>query len=594
MKHHILYKTISTFCIVALMGCNSTIDDALTTNSGNVATTRSTLNTDYYYWYKGEKIGLSPLNNIYYISSNDSISLESIKFRTRDVTVNSSLRKGKTEEKCVRFWKIIKLNSMSAVTDYSLLKSTITNNDVYVAPVFGNSEKSCIATSEFFYVKLKSKNDISILTNTARNNSVEIVKAIDYMPNWYMLKAPASSNGLLMSNLFYETGLFDTVDPAFIFNFESCYTPSDPNYSSQWGLNKMKLNNAWDITKGKSDVIVAVIDQGIDQSHNEFANNYSSLSYDLINGSCPSVVRGNHGTHVGGIIGANHNNIQVAGVAPQTTLLSISHDLTISPTISSQLASGFGYAISHGAAVINNSWGDHGGNYPTLHSTILEDAISSAMKNGRNGKGTVVVFASGNMNTSTADYPGNFSPDILVVGSIDNANKKSNFSSYGTCVDVVAPGSSILSTLPGNKVGYMSGTSMAAPHVAGLAGLILSLNPDLTRKDVVDIIERTCQKVGFYSYSTTANRPNGTWNNEMGYGLCNAFDAVSQAKSSLVEFNDRIISSDYSVSGWTIHSKNITVTNGAKLKMNIGSSISINKPYIINKGAELEIVPSQN
>lgn len=82
--------------------------------------------------------------------------------------------------------------------------------------------------------------------------------------------------------------------------------------------------------------------------------------------------------------------------------------------------------------------------------------------------------------------------------------------------------------------------------------------------------------------------------NEMGYGLCNAFDAVSQAKSSLVEFNDRIISSDYSVSGWTIHSKNITVTNGAKLKMNIGSSISINKPYIINKGAELEIVPSQN
>ena len=305
-------------------------------------------------------------------------------------------------------------------------------------------------------------------------------------------------------------------------------------------------------------------------------------------------MRGNHGTHVGGIIGANHNNIQVAGVAPQTTLLSISHDLTISPTISSQLASGFGYAISHGAAVINNSWGDHGGNYPTLHSTILEDAISSAMKNGRNGKGTVVVFASGNMNTSTADYPGNFSPDILVVGSIDNANKKSNFSSYGTCVDVVAPGSSILSTLPGNKVGYMSGTSMAAPHVAGLAGLILSLNPDLTRKDVVDIIERTCQKVGFYSYSTTANRPNGTWNNEMGYGLCNAFDAVSQAKSSLVEFNDRIISSDYSVSGWTIHSKNITVTNGAKLKMNIGSSISINKPYIINKGAELEIVPSQN
>ncbi|MCD8236393.1 MAG: hypothetical protein LUD00_07010 [Prevotellaceae bacterium] len=96
------------------------------------------------------------------------------------------------------------------------------------------------------------------------------------------------------------------------------------------------------------------------------------------------------------------------------------------------------------------------------------------------------------------------------------------------------------------------------------------------------------------SISTTSNRPNGTWNNEMGYGLCNAFAAVSQAKSSLIEFNNRIISSDYTVTGWTIHSKNITVTNGAKLKMNVGGSISINKPYIINKGAKPEILLSNN
>lgn len=595
MKRQIIYKSIvCTFCFVAFIGCSTIMDDDLSTNDGDIVTTRSSLNSDYYYWYNGEKIGISSLKNIFYVSSNDSISLESINLKTKAVSVSSSLKKGKTEEKNVRYWKIIKLNSASAVTDYSLLKSTITNKDVYVAPVFGNSEKSCIATSEFFYVKLKSQDDVHILRNTAQENAVEVIKAIDYMPNWYMLKAPTTSNGLLMSNKFYETGLFDSVDPAFIFNFEANYTPSDPNYSSQWGLEKMKLNNAWDITKGKSEVIVAVIDQGIDQNHKEFANNYSSSSYDLINGSSPSVVRGNHGTHVGGIIGANHNNIQVAGVAPQATLLSISHNLSISPTISSQLASGFGYAVSHGAAVINNSWGDHGGNFAVLHSTILEDAISSAMKNGRNGKGTVVVFASGNMNISTADYPGNFSPDILVVGSINSANNRSNFSSYGTCVDVVAPGSSILSTLPENRVGYMDGTSMAAPHVAGLAALILSLNPDLTRKDVVDLIEKTCQKVGSYSYSTTSNRPNGTWNNEMGYGLCNAFAAVSQAKSSLVEFNNRTISSDYTVTGWTIHSKNITVTNGAKLKMNVGGSISINKPYIINKGAELEILLSHN
>ena len=165
--------------------------------------------------------------------------------------------------------------------------------------------------------------------------------------------------------------------------------------------------------------------------------------------------------------------------------------------------------------------------YQQLHSSILEDAITTAITSGRNGKGMIVVFAAGNYNSSTVDYPANFYSDILVVGSINSADKRSSSSSYGTCVDVVAPGNQIWSTLQQNQTGYMSGTSMAAPHVAGLAALILSINPELTGKEVVNIIEKTAQKVGGYSYTTTSNRPNGTWNNEMGYGLCNAFEALS-------------------------------------------------------------------
>lgn len=135
----------------------------------------------------------------------------------------------------------------------------------------------------------------------------------------------------------------------------------------------------------------------------------------------------------------------------------------------------------------------------------------------------------------------------------------------------------------------MSGTSMAAPHVAGLAALLISVNSNLTGKEVVDIIERTAQKVGGYSYSTTSNRPNGTWNNETGYGLCNAFAAVSTAGGKIVTFNDKTVSSTQSVTGWIIMSKNVIVTNGAKLTFNAGESVTINTPFTVNAGSQIEI-----
>ena len=270
-------------------------------------------------------------------------------------------------------------------------------------------------------------------------------------------------------------------------------------------------------------------------------------------------------------------------------IMSISHTLnTTTTTISSDLASGIGYARIHGASVINNSWGDQGGRlYNNLHSAVLEDAIKTAIKTGRNGKGMVVLFASGNYNKNGVDYPGNCSPDILVVGSINKSYNRSDFSSYGNSLDIVAPGSDILSTMPGNKIDFMSGTSMATPHVAGVAALILSLNPDLTGKEVVDIIEKSAQKIGPYTYTKTSDRTNGTWNQEVGYGLCNAFAAVSTVLSDVVKFNDKIITDNTSISGSIIQSKNITISNNALLNMTFEKSLTINSPFTIDKGAQL-------
>ena len=126
------------------------------------------------------------------------------------------------------------------------------------------------------------------------------------------------------------------------------------------GLNAVNACDAWDLLKGKGAVI-AVLDQGVDSKHREFENNYSSLSYDLVTKTTPTTVYGDHGTHVSGIIGANHNGRQIVGLAPEATLISLSHPLTIGTNAAAQMASSFGYAVAHGVDVINNSWGDQGG-----------------------------------------------------------------------------------------------------------------------------------------------------------------------------------------------------------------------------------------
>ena len=137
------------------------------------------------------------------------------------------------------------------------------------------------------------------------------------------------------------------------------------------------------------------------------------------------------------------NNLQVVGVAPQSEIMSISHTLSITPNISEELANGINWAWQNGAHIINNSWGDQGGQFfDQLHSTLLEDAISNALNNGRNGLGTVLVFASGNQ-SPVIDYPANSNPSIITVGAINSTGNRSNFSGFGNELDVVAPGSNI-------------------------------------------------------------------------------------------------------------------------------------------------------
>lgn len=309
------------------------------------------------------------------------------------------------------------------------------------------------------------------------------------------------------------------------------------------------LNLRGKLQKGEN-VKVAVYDHGIQMNHLDLVDNIFNNGFDATTSTSPSVIRGEHGTPCAGIIGAKgDNNVGIIGVSPDVSLVSISIELEFSDT-PVQLASGFDWALANNIDVISCSWGGYA---PTA---ILSDAIENTIENGRNGKGTIIVFATGNYNNNVL-YPANSNPKIIAVGAMSPCGERKNPNScdnenwgscYGTTLDIVAPGVFIPTTDLIGEEGYnpnlennfsflnyqeyfssFNGTSSATPHVVGVAALILSVNPNLTAEEVSDIIEQTARKVGNYNYSNHSNRPNGTWNNEMGYGLVDAHKAVLKA-----------------------------------------------------------------
>lgn len=472
-----------------------------------------------YYYYNGNRISLSLNEDSVVVYYQDTISKAPLSYTKQICSLGKS---DYVNAPCVTSVEYI-INGDSGVT---------------------------VRMSNRFYVKLFDSTDYEKLREIAKAKHVILVGEVPYMTNWYELVVDKSdfNNSLEMSNYFYETGLFENIDPGFVFNFSpSCVT--DNSFSQQWGLAAINACDAWAFTKGRSTKKVAIIDTGIYKYHSEFSTNQFVNSYDCSTHSTPSNVYGDHGTRVCGVIASGHNNYQIAGVAPNVKIMPISYSLTNTDSLSANLASGIGWAVSHGADVINCSWGDQNGQYYSiLHSSILESALYNALTSGRSGKGCVVVFASGNANASQVDYPGYVYSDILTVGAVEKNNSiysRATYSSYGNYLDVVAPGTNIKTTDFLNTYVVDSGTSFAAPHASGLAALILSINSNLTQNEVVNIIESTAQKVGSYNYTVKPGRPNGAWNKYMGYGMINAYDAIMEAQQGLIYGPDILMDSAY-------------------------------------------------
>ena len=489
--------------------------------------------TDNFYFYKGKKVNIDINKELIYVELKNNVNVKNLL--SEDKIPIEEFKNGKLKNK---FWKLIKISTDKKLKQYESIKNKLRKdqNIISISSVIG--KKIPISISGPFYIKLKTNNDYTLLEEIARRNSCQILRQVKYMPKWYALSTPKNAESLNMANIFFETGYFEEIDPGFDLNF-STKCIDDPDFDQQWGLSNangidIDACEAWEVTRGSSNITVAVLDLGIDLDHDEFADNLLANSFDAFTNSSPADEYDDHGTHVAGIIGANQNNNQVSGVAPLTSLMSISHPLQSgNDLISEQLATGMSWAWQNGADIINNSWGDQGGAfYNDLQSALLESAIDDALSSGRNGLGCILVYASGN-HSPAIDYPGSYTSDIICVGSIDQTGTRASSSGYGNELDLVAPGVDILSTIRNNGTDTFSGTSMAAPHVAGVAALVLSINPNLTQDEVRNIIESTCTKVGNYNYTSTSERFNGTWDDEVGYGLVNAHQAVLSGLAAL-------------------------------------------------------------
>lgn len=257
--------------------------------------------------------------------------------------------------------------------------------------------------------------------------------------------------------------------------------PNDQYYSTEWHLQRIRAPEAWDITTGSSNVTVAVLDSGVDSSHPDLAGKLVQ-GYNFYNDNYDTSDVYGHGTKVAGVVAAATNNsIGVASVGWGVTIMPIRVTDSSGYALLSLLTRGLIYAADRGAKVAVISFQIYGGN-----------SLMSAAKYFFE-KGGLVFAAGGNSGSHVNDAD---NPFIVSVSATTSTDSIASFSTYGPFIDISAPGVSIYTTIRGGGYGTVSGTSFAAPIVAGVAALMFSVNPCLAPSDVEAILEATSVDLG--------------------------------------------------------------------------------------------------
>lgn len=315
---------------------------------------------------------------------------------------------------------------------------------------------------------------------------------------------------------------------------KKCLTPNDPSYGSQWGLSIIGAPTAWNYFSTGSNIVIAIVDDAIERTHSDLSPNLWVNPGDPVGGGDqdgngyvddingwdvgsndnnpnPPSSSYDHGTHVAGISSARSNNSTgVASIGFSCKLMCVKS--TTTPTAITNGYDGIVYAAANGADVINMSWG--GPTYTTTGQNVCNYAWN---------QGCILVAAAGNDGVSSQFYPAAMN-NVISVAATTSTDAKASFSNYGSWIDISAPGNNIYSTTVSNTYGNKSGTSMASPMVAGLVGLMWSLNPGMSKTDLINCL---------YSSATNINSVNPSYIGQLGAGRINAAAAMTCVSATL-------------------------------------------------------------
>jgi thermitase len=306
---------------------------------------------------------------------------------------------------------------------------------------------------------------------------------------------------------------------------QPAYEPNDPYYGdgTQWGPQKIQAPLAWNLSTGDPNVVIAIIDSGVDPDHPDLTGKLVT-GHNFLDGSSDTTDDYGHGTHVAGIAAAaTDNGAGIAGVAFDSKIMPLKVYNKYTSPLYSRIANAMIYAADNGAKVISVSLGNYS------FSSNLQSAVNYAWS-----AGCVLVGSAGNNNSSDPFYPAAFE-NVIGVSATDQSDTKASFSNYGSYISVAAPGVSIYSTYWNGSSTYvnMSGTSMAAPHVAGLVALLFAQDGSRSNATVRSLIESSADDLG-----------DAGWDPYYGYGRINAYRALGTVSAVIDPVEGGSLSAD--------------------------------------------------
>ena len=363
-------------------------------------------------------------------------------------------------------------------------------------------------------------------------------------------------------------------------NYQPLFTPNDPLLSSEYQLNNISADKAWSIQQGDPSMVIGIVDYGFDVNHEDLIGNMVPGWNVADNNTSMAGTYASHGTLSAGCASATPNNgLGIAGTGYNCKFMPIKAYSDINPSVFKGLE-GLIYAVEHGCKVVNLSWGRMCGGYMQFEQDVIDYA---AIEND-----AVVVVAAGNASVDAYWYPSAYN-HVISVGYTDITDKVSSFggsvnfgcgnfprgTTYNDKVDIMAPGYNIFSTYPGNAYANNTGSSFAAPIVAGAAALVRVQYPSLNSQQIIDRLTSTADNIE----NIPGNKP---YIGKMGAGRLNMYRALSD-NFTAVNMTSRSITGlknqPYLLENFTSDLK-ITVNNSLNAISNLQVKLSSNSPYV--------------